>query len=160
MDRFAKLQFVGPATLFAAVLLGEGAAYALELYPASPQLWFINLACFGVLQRSFYAFSGVIDIAYFQLLYIALPVFLLACCGLFLRRRLILAVASNLSLAFACFLIGSWWAFEPTTQEVSLTVIGLPTQPDFYLAIVLLASSLLSGVMSHIAYLRVLRINR
>jgi hypothetical protein len=160
MERSAKLQFIGPAALFLTVLAGEGAAYALQLFPSVPQLWFINLVGFGMLQRSYYVLGGVFDVAYFQLLCVALPLFGLACYGLFFHRPLALAIASNLTLVYTCFLLFSWCAFEPAIQalsarqEAALTVIGLPTQPDFYVCIALLVFSLVSVLISHGVYLR------
>ena len=160
MERSAKLQFIGPAALFLTVLAGEGAAYALQLSPSAPHLWFINLAVFGMLQRSYYVLGAVLDVAYFQLLYVAMPLFGLACYGLIFRRPLALAIASNLTLVCACFLLFCWCAYEPALQalsarqEAALTIIALPMQPDFYVCIALLGFSLVSVVISHIVYLR------
>ena len=153
MDRFAKLQFVGPSALFVMILAGEAAAFALSMFPSVPGLWYVNLAWFGVLQRSHYVVSTHIDIAYFQFLFVALPIFLLACYGFFLRRRLPLAVASNLSLVVVAFLFFSWWTYEPSVQQASLSVVSIPQQPDFYLCIALFAFSLLSFVVSHAVFL-------
>jgi NADH:ubiquinone oxidoreductase subunit K len=159
MDRFAKLQFVGPAALFATVAMAESAAWALDRYPASTALWHVNLVWFGIFQRSHYVFNAATDIAYGQLLFVALPIFVLACYGLFFRRRLMLAIASNLSLVFAGFLLFSWWANEASAQQASLTIVT-PSQPDFYVCMALLAFSLLSFAGSHLAYLQRLRTSR
>ena len=160
MDRFAKLQVIGPTALFIAVLAGEGAAYALQLSPSSTTLWYINLVWFSIFQRSHYVLTGTVDIAYFQLLFVALPIFLLASYGFLFRRRLCLAVASNLSLVFVSFLFFSWWAYEPSVREASLTVVSMPTGPDLFLCGALLGFSLLSFLVSHIAYLHELRVTR
>jgi hypothetical protein len=160
MDRYAKLQFIGPTALFSTVLAGEAAALALSMFPSRPDLWYINLAWFGVLQRSHYVISSWIDIPYFQLLFVALPIFVLACCGFFLRRRLLLAIASNLSLVVAGFLFFSWWTYEPLAQQASLTFVAIPEQPDFYLCIALFAFSLISFVVSHLNFLCDLRTTR
>jgi hypothetical protein len=157
MDRFAKLQVIGPSALFLAVLAGEGAASALQMSPSSPTLWYLNLVWFGIFQRSHYVLAGAVDIAYFQLLFIALPIFFLAAYGFLFRRRLCLAIASNLSLVFVCFVFFSWWAYEPSVQEASLTLVNIPAQPDFILCGALLGFSLLSFVGSHLAYLHELR---
>ena len=153
MDRFAKLQFVGPTALFITILAGEAAAFALSMFPSTPGLWYVNLAWFGVLQRSHYVVSTYIDIAYFQLLFVALPIFLLACYGFFLRRRLPLAIASNLSLVVVTFLFFSWWTYEPSVQQASLSVVSIPQQPDFYLCVALFGFALLSFVVSHVVFL-------
>jgi len=52
MERSAKLQIIGPTALFLAVLAGECAAYALQMSPSSPTLWYLNLVWFGIFQRS------------------------------------------------------------------------------------------------------------
>jgi len=157
MDRFARLQFIGPTALFVAVLAGESAACALQMDPSSTTLWYLNLTWFGIFQRSHYVLGGTIGIAYFQLLFVALPIFLIASYGLLLRRRLALAIASNLSLVFVSFLFFSWWAYEPSVQEASLSVTGVPDSPDFYLCLALLGISTLSFVVSHLAYLHDLK---
>jgi hypothetical protein len=160
MDRFARLQIIGPTVLFIAVLAGEGAAYALQMSPSSTTLWYINLVWFGIFQRSHYVLTGTIDVAYFQLFFIALPIFLLAAYGFLFRRRLCLAIASNLSLVFVSFLFFSWWAYDPAVQEASLAVVSVPTEPDFLLCVALFGFSLLSFLVSHIAYLHDLRASR
>jgi hypothetical protein len=160
MDRFAKLQIIGPTALFVAVLAGEAAAYALQIAPSSTTLWYINLVWFGIFQRSYYALTGAVDIAYFQLLFVALPIFLLALYGLIFRRRLALAIASNVSLVFVSFVFFSWWAYEPSMQQASLAVVSTPAGPDVYLCVALLGFSLLSFIVSHIAYLHDLRATR
>jgi hypothetical protein len=154
MKRIAKLQFIGPAVLFSAVLAAEGSAYALAYAPTSETLWAVNLTWFEIFQRSHYVLTEISDIPYFQLLYIALPIFALASYGLLFSRRLALAAASNLSLVYTCFLIFAWLAYEPAVQSASLGAVSLPFGPDLLLCIALLGFSLLSVVASHIAYLR------
>jgi hypothetical protein len=157
MDRFAKLQILGPTALFLAVLASEGAAYALQMSPSSPTLWYLNLVWLGIFQRSHYALTGAVDIAYFQLLFVVLPIFLLAAYGFLFRRRLCLAIASNLSLVFVCFVFFAWRAYEPSVQEASLTIVSTPAGPDVVLCVALLGFSLLSFVVSHLGYLHALR---
>src|SRR6478736_3898801 len=101
MSRLFKLQFLGPLALFVATLCAELAVRALAYAPSSELLWFVNLKMFGIFQRSYYMLSDVLGIQNFQLIGIALPIFLLACYGLAARRRLPLALASNLSLGYA-----------------------------------------------------------
>src|SRR4051794_18564917 len=101
MNRLFKLQFLGPLALFIATLCAELAARALEYAPGSEILWFVNLRMFGIFQRSYGLLAEVVSIPGFQLFGIALPVFVLACLGLALRSRISLALASNLSFAYA-----------------------------------------------------------
>jgi hypothetical protein len=154
MDRITKLQFVGPAALFCAVVAAEGAACALAHAPTSEALWAVNLTWFEIFQRSHYVLTEISDIPYFQLFFIALPIFALALFGLLFRRRLALAAASNLSLVYTGFLIFAWIAYEPAIQAASLGAVSLPLGPDLLLCVALLGFSLLSVVASHIAYLR------
>src|ERR1700739_1905998 len=101
MNRLVKLQFLGPFALFGATLSAELAARALAYAPSSEFLWFVNLRMFGIFQRSYYLLSDLVSIQGFQLFNIALPIFLLACYGLFAGRRFPLALASNLSLGYS-----------------------------------------------------------
>ena len=105
MGRLFKLQFLGPMALFVATLSAELAVRALAYAPSSEFLWFVNLRMFGIFQRSYYMLSELVSIQSFQLLGIALPIFLLACYGLAASRRLPLALASNLSLGYAALLL-------------------------------------------------------
>jgi hypothetical protein len=157
MRRIAMLQVVGPTALFLSVLAAEAAAFALQLAPSSTELWYINLAWFGIFQRSYYVLGSVLDLAYFQFSFVALPIFLLAVGGLVLQRQLLLAIATNLSLVFVAFLFFCWWAYEPSLQQASLTAVSVPAQPDFYLCVGLLGVSLLSFVSTQNTYLRALR---
>src|SRR5882724_3575350 len=100
MGRLFKLQFLGPMALFVTTLCAELAARALEYAPSSEFLWFVNLRMFGIFQRSYAALSELVPVEGFQLFGVALPIFALACFGLFAKSRLPLALATHLS--FAC----------------------------------------------------------
>ncbi len=153
MPRIAKLQIIGPATLFAGLLASESAAYALDSYPSSQVLWSINLQLFGIFQKSHYVLSSYISIAYFQFFFIGLPLFLTACCGLVFKRRLVLAIASSLGFVYASFLLCAWYICEQSWHRASFIVTAILAGPDIYLASVLLGASLLSFVVSHMSYL-------
>jgi hypothetical protein len=154
MSRLFKLQFLGPMALFVATLSAELAARALSYAPGSEILWFVNLRMFGIFQRSYYMLSGVVSIQCFQLFGIALPIFLLACYGLGARRRLPLAVASNLSFAYAALLLFSWQTPGSSTTQASLGSIAVPTGAGFYVLTGILGTSLVSFAISHLLYLR------
>jgi hypothetical protein len=156
MSRLAKLQLVGPAVLFVAVLAAEAAACALAHAPSSEALWYINLRWFGIFQKGHYVLSAFIDVEYFQLFCIALPLFLAACCGLALKRPLMLAIASNLSLVYAIFLPYCWYAWETSPRQASLGFMSVPFGADYILCLVLVVSSMLSFGVSHAVYVRAL----
>lgn len=161
MNRLAKLQLIGPAIVFAAVLAAEAAAYALAQNPTSEALWYVNLRLFGLFQQSHYTLDGYAGIPASDLFLVALPMLALGCAGLALRRRLMLALASNLSFVYAAFLLYSWYLTHPRalgpSLQASLATVALPRGPDLYLIAVLIVASLLSASISHIIYMRSVR---
>jgi hypothetical protein len=154
MPRLAKLQIIGPATLFAVLLAAESAVYALGSYPSSQALWSINLQLFGIFQKSHYVLSSYISIAYFQFFFIGLPLFLIACGGLIFKCRFVLAIASSLSFVYVSFLLCAWYICDQSWHQASFIVTGISAGPDIYLVSALLGASLLSFVVSHMSYLR------
>jgi hypothetical protein len=157
MGRLFKLQFLGPMALFVATLSAELAVRALAYAPSSEFLWFVNLKMFGIFQRSYSMLNDLVGIQNFQLLGIALPIFLLACYGLAARRRLPLAVASNLSFGYAALLLLSWQSPGPPTTQASLGSIAIPSGAGFYVLTGILGTSLVSFAISHLLYLRAAR---
>jgi hypothetical protein len=156
----ARLQTIGPATLFGALLAAEVAAGMLNVYPSSPILWSLNLQLFGIFQRSHYLLSSHIDIPYFQLVFIGLPLFVTACCGLLFRRRLALATASSLAFIYVCFLLCAWYLYDPAWQQGAVFTTGVAAGPGLYLTGIMFAAALLSFLVSHISYLRACRADR
>jgi len=155
MNRLAKLQLLGPLVLLAGLLAAEGASRALAHAPSSPMVWYTSRELFGLFRNIHFFLLADFDIVHWQLLLVGLPLFSMACCGLFFGRRLILAVASNLSLVYVLFLLccDCW----PPIEQSALATIRIPTCAEFLVACVLFGSSLLSFVISHVAYLRAIR---
>ena len=161
MNRLSKLQLIGPAFLFAAVLAAEGAAYALSLFPSSAPLWYANLKLFGMFQRSYYAVDSYTGIPSFNLFCVAMPILLLGCLGIVWRKRLLLAISSNLSFVYAGLLIHQWMLMQPHALQASLDTIAVPASgADLYLVASLLGASFLSFCVSHFIYVRDVRIAR
>jgi hypothetical protein len=154
MNRLFKLQFLGPLALFVATLSAELAACALEHSPSSAFLWFVNLRIFGIFQRSDAMLSEFVSIDGFQFFGIALPIFLLACFGLATKFRIPFTVATHLSAAYAAFLVHSWQVGVPTLKQASLVPIAVPTGPGLYMMATILATCLVSFVVTHLIYLR------
>ena len=119
MNRLAKLQLIGPAFLFAAVLAAEAGAYALSLFPSSETLWYVNLKVFGMFQRSYYLVDNYTGVPSFNLFFIATPILLLGCVGVFGRKRLLLAISSNLSFVYAGLLIHQWMLMQPHALQAA-----------------------------------------
>jgi hypothetical protein len=156
MAPLAKLQFVGPAVLLLAVIGAEGSAAALSYAPSSEALWFVNSAVFGLFRFGDDALSAYSDMAHLQLVLVALPLFLLACCGLFFRRALPLALASNLTFGYLSFLLYAWHG-QPPVQTASLGAIGSLIEPDAVTRLGFFGCALLSFAVSHILYIRDIR---
>jgi len=162
MTRLGRLQLVGPATLLVALLVSEAAARALAYAPTSETLWFINLKFFGIFQKSrFYLYDYIpydardyLPIVSAQLFFVVASIFLAACLGLALRKRLLLAVASNLSLICTASLLFLWYTDERQSQQASLVIVGALQGPNLYLLVALLGASLLSSMISHLLYIR------
>jgi hypothetical protein len=150
---FKLLQFLGPLALFVTTLSAELAAIALNLFPASEILWYLNLAVFRVFWRSYVALAEYVDLASFQLCGIALPIFALACIGLMVRSKLPLAVSTQLAVGYALFLLFSWQT-ESSTAQASLRVVALPTGEGSYMLTGILGLTVLSCIITHLLYLR------
>ncbi|WMT78224.1 hypothetical protein [Bradyrhizobium sp. Ash2021] len=152
MNRLFKLQFLGPLALFAATLCAELAARALQYFPSSELLWFINLRMFGLFQRSHALLSEIVPIDGFQFFGLALPIFLLACLGLAAKRRLSFTIATHLSAVYAGFLVLSWQVGVPTITQASLVPVAVPSGPGLYVMATILGTCLLSFAITHLLY--------
>jgi hypothetical protein len=159
MPRLATLQLIGPVFLLVAVAGAEATQVALTFAPGSPALWYVHLAVFGPFRQGDDILGVYVEMAHAQLCLIALPVFLVACGGFHFKLLLPLAIASNLSLVYASFLLCVWHAHEPA-RIASLAGFGDVTGPDLYLRASLLGCALLSFAASHIIYIRDIRSER
>lgn len=164
MNRLAKLQLIGPVSVFLAVFAGEIAAAALARWPSSEMLWQANVEWFHAFQKSNYALSAYESMSYSQLWLIAFPLVTMAYCGIALKRPLLLAIASNLSFVYASFVLYAGYMFEQSWREASLSLMTfssslmtISSNPDFLICFVLLVASLLSFAVSHLYYIRAVR---
>jgi len=89
----------GSAAETLACVLGESSSWAV--------LWYVNLEVFSIFRKSRVALFGYISLPFAQLLIIS-PLAFLALAGIALRRNLLIAVSSNLTLVCAGFLLFSW----------------------------------------------------
>ena len=158
MRRLANLQLAGPICLLLAVTAAESASWALTQFPSSALLWYLNLEVFTLFRRSRWILSDAGSFPFAQLLLIAGPLVFMALLGLILRRNLLVAIASNLSLVYATFLLGSWyaWGTYGTIDSASLSLVHVPNGSNFYLFLVLFAASVASFSASHLLYIRAL----
>ena len=90
-----------------------------------------------------------------------MPILLIGCIGVVCRKRLLLAISSNLSFVYAGYLIYLWTVMQPHALQASLSAIALPKGgADLYLVASLLGASLSSFCVSHFIYVRDVRAAR
>jgi hypothetical protein len=155
MKKLTVLQLTGPITLFCAIGAAETAAYGLSRVPSSEWLWYLNLKWFSMFQQSHYALKDHWHVECEQFLCIALPLVAAAGIGVVLKRWLLLAISSNLSFVYIAFVLYTWLGANPHPQVASLLWGDVGTSnPDVIVLIVLVGLSLLSFVVSHIAYIQ------
>jgi hypothetical protein len=156
MLRHEKLELAGPISVIGAIMCADLGAHALANWPTSSLLWYLNLEVF----RSFrYSFAGFGAPAWLgadglpQAVWVVAPLLGLVCIGLLVRNRLLLALASNLSLIYsAALLYGSVVANVPA-PGLHLNLSGLATPSGVFAATILLVS-ILSTTISHWNYWR------
>jgi hypothetical protein len=153
MSRLAKLQLIGPVFLLVAAAGAEGVASALAYSPRTEALWYFHLKMFGPFRLGDDILGTYVNMAHGQLYLIELPLFLIACVGVYSKHRLALAIASNFSFLHAAFLACASYAHEPA-QIASLVGIANVTAPHLCLHASLLGCALLSFSASHIVYFR------
>lgn len=156
MIRLAKLQFIGPATVFLMVGVAELAAFALGHMPTSEALWYVNLKIFQVFQESSFTLQPPLDLPYAQFFLIALPLFAIATYGLRSKRSFPLALASHLSFVYAGFLIYCLVSHQTYKLTASITSFVATNSPNIYLPLFLIGSCMISFGISHYHYLRTL----
>lgn len=169
MSKLAKLQLIGPLVLALAIGAAELAACILAWKPSSAFVWYLNLELFGIFQHSHSMLSSAFSVPYFQLLFVAGPILILALGGFAFHSRLPVAIASNLSFAYAFFLAYAWYGIRlPAPQAASLSgaayesvfnisAVSLTFGPHACVLATLLVASMLSTTASHVQYLRVIR---
>lgn len=162
MQKLARLQIIGPVVLFLAVFAAEGAAYALAQAPTSGFLWYLNLEVFNAFRRSRAILGDYCSLPFAQLLIVAGPLAALALAGLVWRRKLLVAVSSNLSFICAGLVLYSWnyWHTVSKVRSASLSFVHVPTGSDLYLFAALIGACLVSFVASHFLYFQALRSER
>jgi hypothetical protein len=169
MTRLAKLQLIGPIVLAMTIIAAELAAYLLALKPSSVAIWYLNIEVFGIFQRSHYVLSDQYGVPYLQLLFVALPLLVLAAIGFASRQQLLIALNSHFSFVYACFVTYTWYlvgapsqpaaslAQSPYTTMLSLSTLDLSAKPQVVVMVALLAAAAISFASSHIHYFHAIR---
>lgn len=153
MRTSAVLQLLGPVALFGVMAVAETAAYGLNCAPSSAWLWYLNLKWFTLFQQSHYALEAVLG-DNMQIQVVGAPLLVLAVLGVAYRRTLLLAMSSNLTLAYVVFAALSW-ARAKAPLEASLSAQYVVSANSQGILLGCLASlCLLSFAVSHVVYLQ------
>lgn len=150
MLRDKTLQLAGPLSVIAMIWCAELSAHALAIWPTSGILWYLNLEVFQSFRYSIDSFgAGRLgnELGLYQSLWLPVGLTCLVTSGLVARTKLLLAIASNLSLIYSGVLLyGGLAANHMQPSDIS--------KPTCFLAAAVLVISLLSSTISHRGYWR------
>lgn len=154
-----RIQIIGPLALLAAVLAAEAAAFGLGKAPTSAFLWYLNLEVFSALRRGGMLLPSELGALPFAQVVLVAGLTLLGVAGVVLKRKLMVALSSNLSFVYAAFLLYGWhyWHSIGKVKSASLALVYAPVNSELWLFGVLLLASALSFAASHFLYFRSLR---
>lgn len=150
---YARLQLIGPSLVFFVAVAAEAAARALAAHPSSELLWYVNLAWFGFFERTYEALPQFLCVPG-SMVWLAVPPLVIAWGGYLVRKKLLLAIGSNLSLIYAMILGYRSLSIEYLPQTASLQFVHLPSGPNFALVLVLCIAAFISFAISHIVYMK------
>lgn len=148
MIPFERLQLIGPAALVIAAMAAEASAHALAYSPSSEVLWYFNLNCFPMFQKSYYFFDYYVGYGSFQLFVVGFPLFLISY-ALIGKHLLPFAIATNLSLLYVGFLI--FTCLGGGASKINLSFAGA------CVFILLIIATLPSMIASHFAFILAIR---
>jgi hypothetical protein len=153
MRKSVALQLLGPVSLFGVMAIAEAAAFALNCAPSSEWLWYFNLKWVAMFQQSHYALEAASGGGP-QILVVGLPLLILAGLGVAVKRSLLLATSSNLTLAYVVFAALSW-VRATAPLEASLSVhYAVSKNSGMIILAALVSLCLLSFTVSHLVYLQ------
>jgi hypothetical protein len=153
MRKTVALQLLGPVSLFGVMAIAEVAAYALNCAPSSEWLWYFNLKWFALFQQSQYALEAALG-GGAQILVVGAPLLILAGLGVAFRRTLLLAMSSNLTLAYVVFAALTWVRATAPLQASLSVQFAVSTHSELILLAALVSLCLLSFAVSHLIYLQ------
>jgi hypothetical protein len=153
MRKTVALQLLGPVSLFGAIAIADGGAFALDRSPSSEWLWYLNLKWFALFQQSHYALQEAAGSGA-QILLVGAPLIVVAALGIAFERTLLLATSSNLALAYVVFAALSWLRAEAPLSASVTGQYAVTTNSGIILLAVLVSLCALSFAVSHLIYLQ------
>jgi hypothetical protein len=144
---------LGPLAVVAVLASAQCGAYALDAWPRSMVLWYLNLEVFRPVQYSLFMADGVDPTGVGQAFGVVLALLALICSGLFGKARLPLAIASNLSFLYSVVLLYGLYAARNPALEVSVK-LGALWGPAFVVVLLVVLAAFVSSASAHRAYWR------
>jgi hypothetical protein len=144
---------VGPLLVVGVVAGAQCGAYALDTWPQSPLLWYLNLEVFRFVQYSFFIGADLDPTGLSQAFGVVTALLALICAGSVSKMRLPLAIASNLSFLYSVVLFYGFYAANNPALAVGMDLNTL-WAPSFALVLVVLLGAVVSSVSAHRAYWR------
>jgi hypothetical protein len=128
-------------------------AYALDTWPQSVLLWYLNIELFRPVQYSFFIGADLDPTGLSQAVGVVTALVVLICAGSVVKMRLPLAIASNLSFLYSVILFYGFYAANNPARAVGIDLNTL-WAPSFALVLVVLLGAVVSSVSAHRAYWR------
>jgi hypothetical protein len=153
MARREPILIVGPLLVVAVVTSAQCGAYALNAWPRSALLWYLNLELFRPVHYSFLISNGLDATAASQAFCIVLAFLVLIGGGLLGKTRLPLAIASNLSFLYSVVLLYGFYAANNPALAIDIRLSAL-LAPSFALVVIVVLTALVSSASAHRAYWR------
>jgi hypothetical protein len=142
---------LGPVVVVAVIASAQCGAYALDAWPRSTLLWYLNLQVFRPVQYSLFMADGVDPTGVSQAFGVVLALLALICSGLFGKARLPLAIASNLSFLYSVILLYGLYAANNPALAVDVK-LGALWGPSFVVVAVVPVAAFISSASAHRAY--------
>ncbi len=153
MLRTINIQFFGSAVVVAAFAAAEGAVRLLDVFPASPFVWYLNLRFFGVFEAARMDGSALQPLFQPDALEVALTLLVILVLARIRRLRFGLALAANLSFVATLFLaegvLRGMWIETRSASLLPITI--LPAGESVTLVTMVLASSM-AFFASHVSF--------
>jgi len=144
---------LGPLLVVAVVASAQFGAYALEAWPRSTLLWYLNLQVFRPVQYSFFLADGGDPTGMIQACCVVLALLALISAGSLGKIRLALAIASNLSFLYSVILVYGLYAANNPALAVDIKLSAL-WGPSFVVVALVLVAAFVSSASAHRAYWR------
>ena len=152
MAKREPILLVGPLLVVVVVVSAQCGAYALNLWPQSALLWYLNLEVFRPIQYSFFVGDGL-DPTGLNPFWMVIAQLALIGAGAVGKMRLPLAVASHLSLLYSVALLYGFYAANNPALAVRVKLNTL-WGPSFVVVMMVVVAAFVSSASAHRAYWR------